>query len=76
MIEASLVCALLHAFFEMIFIYLESVSCKTTVIHYFIICFNARFGWVPFVNFFSSLTGFDENDLNKKMSLNYEAMKS
>jgi hypothetical protein len=56
----SLGCALVHAFFEIIFVYLEAISCKTTVIHYMIVCFNARFGWIPFVNFFSSLAGFDE----------------
>jgi hypothetical protein len=63
-ILASLICALLHAVFEMIFVSLEAVSCKTTVIHYFIVCFNARFGWIPFVNFFSSLAGFDEDASN------------
>jgi hypothetical protein len=60
-IIASLICAILHGFFEMIFVYLEAVSCKTTVIHYCIVCFNARFGWIPFVNFFSSLAGYDES---------------
>lgn len=75
-IIASLCFAILHAFFEMIFIYLEAVSCKTTVIHYFIVCFNARFGWIPFVNFFSSLAGFDEDANNSQENLNYESMKS
>ena len=59
-IVGSLCCAILHAFFEMIFVHLEAVACKTTIIHYFIVCFNARFSWIPFVNFFSSLAGFDE----------------
>lgn len=75
-IVASLGCALLHAIFEMIFVYLEAYSCKTTVIHYFIVCFNARFGWIPFVNFFSSLAGFDEDATDKQENLNYEGMKS
>lgn len=75
-ILASLGCALVHAFFEMIFVYLEAVSCKTTVIHYMIVCFNARFGWIPFVNFFSSLAGFDEKTSSSPENLNYEAMKS
>lgn len=75
-IVASLGCAVLHAFFEMIFVYLEAVSCKTTVIHYFIVCFNARFGWIPFVNFFSSLAGFDEDAGDQQEDLNYEGMKS
>ena len=77
-IIASLTCALAHAFFEMIFVYLEAVSCKTTVIHYMIVCFNARFGWIPFVNFFSSLAGFDEKSSSSaaQENLNYEQMKS
>lgn len=75
-INASLGCALVHAFFEMIFVYLEAISCKTTVIHYMIVCFNARFGWIPFVNFFSSLAGFDEKSSANPENLNYEAMKS
>jgi hypothetical protein len=75
-IVGSLGCAVLHAFFEMIFVYLEAVSCKTTIIHYFIVCFNARFGWIPFVNFFSSLAGFDEDAANSQENLNYEGMKS
>lgn len=75
-IVASLVSAVLHAFFELIFVYLEAVSCKTTVIHYFIVCFNARFGWIPFVNFFSSLAGFDEDSKDNQENLNYEGMRS
>lgn len=72
----SLSSAIVHAFFEMIFVYLEAVSCKTTVVHYFIVCFNARFGWIPFVNFFSSLAGFDEDSAGNQENLNYEGMKS
>lgn len=60
----------------MIFVYLEAVSCKTTIIHYMIVCFNARFGWIPFVNFFSSLAGFDEKSSANPENLNYEQMKS
>jgi len=74
-IASSLACAIIHAFFEMIFVYLEAVSCKTTVMHYFIVCFNARFGWIPFVNFFSSLAGYDDEAKGQE-ELNYENMKS
>jgi len=74
-IASSLACALIHAFFEMIFVYLEAVSCKTTVMHYFIVCFNARFGWIPFIHYFSSLAGYDDKAKGKE-DLNYENMKS
>lgn len=73
-IVASLICAVLHAFFELIFVKLEAYACQTSITHYMIICFNARFGWIPFSNYFSSLAGFqfDSNDVY----LNYEGMKS
>jgi hypothetical protein len=79
----SLSCAVIHAIFEVIFLHLEAVSCKTTKIHYTIVCFNARFGWIPFIHYFSSVSGFDdESDSNKinsekmDLQLNYEGMKS
>lgn len=79
----SLTCAVIHAIFELIFLHLEAVSCKTTKIHYTIVCFNARFGWIPFIHYFSSVSGFDDDDENAKtgsekmdMDLNYEGMKS
>lgn len=52
MISVSL--AVLHAVIETLFIYLEKVANKTTFMHYTIICFNGRFGWVPFTNHFST----------------------
>ena len=77
----SLSCAVIHAIFEVIFLHLEAVSCKTTKIHYTIVCFNARFGWIPFIHYFSSVSGFEEEDESQKkssmdMDLNYEGMKS
>jgi len=53
----SLVCALLHGVIEFVFLGLEAKACKTNIIHYAIVCFNARFGWIPFNHLFSSLTG-------------------
>jgi hypothetical protein len=44
----SLSFALLHTIFELIFLNMEAVAAKTTITHYAIICFNGRFGWVPF----------------------------
>ena len=48
LIMGSLGCALLHGVIEFIFLSLEAKACKTNLIHYSIICFNARFGWIPF----------------------------
>ena len=53
----SLGFALAHTIFEIIFVKLEAVACKTSLMHYSIICFNGRFGWVPFTNKFNSKTG-------------------
>ena len=88
-ILVSLACAVIHAIFEMIFLHLEAVSCKTTKIHYTIVCFNARFGWIPFIHYFSSVSGADDeeegrgsssskvqSDNKMDMDLNYEGMKS
>jgi hypothetical protein len=72
-IIGSLGCALAHAVIEFVFVRLEARACKTTLIHYSIICFNARFGWIPFQHLFSSVSGkTDEDDLN----IDYECIKS
>ena len=46
----SLSTAVLHGLLEFAFIFLESESTKTSIMHYSIICFNGRFGWIPFTN--------------------------
>ena len=46
----SLALAIAHLIIEIAFIILESKSTKTTFMHYSIVCFNGRFGWVPFTN--------------------------
>ena len=64
-ILVSLACAVIHAIFEFMFLHLEAVSCKTTKIHYTIVCFNARFGWIPFSHYFSSVSGSDDKEESK-----------
>jgi hypothetical protein len=44
----SLSFAIFHTIFEFLFLNTEAIACKTTITHYAIICFNGRFGWVPF----------------------------
>ena len=41
--------AVLHAILECIQLYCEALACKTTLTKYCVVCFNGRFGWVPFV---------------------------
>jgi hypothetical protein len=50
----SISLAVLHTGIELVFIYLEKVANKTDFMHYTIICFNGRFGFVPFTNHFSN----------------------
>jgi hypothetical protein len=42
--------SLIHAFCELLVMAIESKAFKTNMQHYAIICFNGRFGWVPFSN--------------------------
>lgn len=53
-IIASLMTALLHTIIEMVYLNVESKACKTTLTQYSIVCFNGRFGWVPYANNFTS----------------------
>ena len=57
-IVLSLSAAMIHAYVEVVFVNLEAKACKCSLIHYFIICFNARFGWVPFADRFSNTTNY------------------
>lgn len=47
-IVISLMLALLHGLLEAIFLAMEAQASKTSFINYCIVCFNGRFGWVPF----------------------------
>ena len=70
-IVGSLMCALFHAVIEGIFVSLEAQACKTTFTHYCIVCFNARFGWIPFQNLFSSVGGTSADS-----NIDYENIRS
>jgi hypothetical protein len=37
-----------HAIIEAFFLYMEAQASRTSFLNYCIICFNGRFGWVPF----------------------------
>jgi hypothetical protein len=52
-IGISILLAVAHAGIELVFIFLEKKANKTDFMHYTIICFNGRFGWVPFTNHFA-----------------------
>ena len=79
-ITMSLTAAMVHAYVEVLFINLEAKACKTSLLHYFIICFNARFGWVPFADRFSNNTNYKKieedngTDGQDGINLDYEDM--
>ena len=52
----SVACAVLHGVVEIFMLNVESLSAKTSVLHYLIVCFNGRFGWVPYTNKFKEAT--------------------
>jgi hypothetical protein len=74
LIVSSLTCAFLHGIIEVIFLKMEAKACKTDLIHYSIVCFNARFGWIPFNHLFSSLTGGTSTEFEN--NINYEDITS
>lgn len=47
-IGLSFLISISHALLEMIFIYTEAQASRTTFVNYTIVCFNGRFGWVPY----------------------------
>lgn len=70
-ILVSLGFALLHTVIEVIFLSMEATATKTTLTHYSIICFNGRFGWVPFSHVFS-----DPKSASSIDQLDYENIES
>lgn len=44
----SILLSFSHAILEVMFIYMEAQASKTSFINYAIVCFNGRFGWVPY----------------------------
>jgi hypothetical protein len=45
------------------FINLEKKANKTTMMHYLIVCFNGRFGYVPFTQYFSVDQSLDSQEV-------------
>lgn len=70
----SILLALIHAVIEIIFLKIESQEVKTTFLHYSIICFNGRFGWVPFLENFTSTKR--KVDSSKPLELDYECLQT
>lgn len=53
-IAVSILLAIIHAILECLFLYMEAQASKTSFVNYCIICFNGRFGWVPYNDYLIS----------------------
>lgn len=62
-IVISILLALSHALLESIFLYIEAQASKTSFINYCIICFNGRFGWVPYNDYLITTSQKMQEDL-------------
>ena len=60
-ILVSILSAAAHGVIEIILLLSERKAAKTDILHYLMICYNGRFGWVPYTNLFGS------NDSIKKL---------
>jgi len=58
-ILVSLLAAVLHFILEFVSLKLEAGACQTRLMHYSIICYNGRLGWVPFIEKFESAQSID-----------------
>lgn len=71
-IVVSLFLALSHGLLEAIFLAMEAQASKTSFINYCIICFNGRFGWVPYNDYLtnkSTQVQQKKKDSNKQQDL-------
>ena len=64
----SIILSLTHTILECLFLYMESQATKTSFINYTIVCFNGRFGWVPYNDYLIKTSQIMLQNLNKKRS--------
>ena len=62
--------AVAHAFLEFIQLYFEARACKTSLINYCVVCFNGKFGWVPFVDNMKAIANQPNQDAISNQDLN------
>ena len=67
-IATSVALSTTHAIIEAFFLNLEAQASKTSFLNYCIICFNGRFGWVPYKDHLISQQSQLENTQNDKQS--------
>ena len=68
-IYLSVIMAIGHIFLEIFMIYLEANATNTTMSNYTIVCFNAREGWLPFIDYFKPQKELTEKKQERKGSV-------
>ena len=59
--------AIFHGALEFVILISEKDSQRTNIFHYLIICFNGRFGWVPYTNRLIVNTGMSKKELTAQL---------
>ena len=77
-VSFSLSC--LHAILETMFLYMEAQASRTSFLNYAIVCFNGRFGWVPFSDYLlqkqEKISDEENNEQVKKIELDFSNIVS
>ena len=65
--------AIIHAILEVIFLRLEADALRQSFMHYSIVCFNARSGWIPFDHLYLPVA---KTEKEEQDTINYELIQS
>jgi hypothetical protein len=65
--------AVVHAILEIIFLRLEADALRQSFMHYSIVCFNARAGWIPFDHLYLPVA---KSEDEKQEIINYDMIQS
>ena len=72
-ILVSISLSIAHVILEIIQLYFEALACKTSLTKYCVVCFNGRFGWVPFVDNMLEISKIpDDEILEDDLHLDYD----
>lgn len=71
----SLSFAVLHGILELFVLSMEADATRTGFVHYCILCFNGRFGWIPFQSFIVDHYKNPKRTTKVESALEYKNMK-
>lgn len=67
-IWSSIFLTIAHTVLEVIQLYCEAQACRMDLIQYCVVCFNGKFGFVPFMNILSEYSQISVEDLESMKS--------